>query len=78
MLDWQDDEAQTWDWDNNNRGYDLRTINKIKEIFDVSIVTNPAYESTSCISYKRAKEDQEKERNNEIRKRKLKLELDLI
>lgn len=78
MLDWQDDEAQTWDWDKNNRGYDLRTINKIKEIFDVSIVTNPAYESTSCISYKRAKEDLEKERNNEIRKRKLKLELDLI
>lgn len=78
MLDWQDDEAQTWDWDTNNRGYDLRTINKIKEIFDVSIVTNPAYESTSCTSYKRAKEDLEKERNNEIRKRKLKLELDLI
>ncbi|MBS4957980.1 MAG: HK97 family phage prohead protease [Clostridium sp.] len=78
MLDWQDDEAQTWDWDKNNRGYDLRTINKIKEIFDVSIVTNPAYESTSCTSYKRAKEDLEKERNNEIRKRKLKLELDLI
>ena len=78
MLDWQDDESQTWDWDTNNRGYDLRTINKIKEIFDVSIVTNPAYESTSCISYKRAKEDLEKERSNEIRKRKLKLELNLI
>lgn len=78
MLDWQDDEAQTWDWDKNNRGYDLRTINKIKEIFDVSIVTNPAYESTSCTSYKRAKEELEEERNNEVRKRKLKLELDLI
>lgn len=78
ILDWQDGEAQTWDWDTNNRGYDLRTINKIKEIFDVSIVTNPAYESTSCTSYQRAKEDLEKERNNEIRKRKLKLELDLI
>ena len=78
MWDWQDDEAQTWDWDKNNRGYDLRTINKIKEIFDVSIVTNPAYESTSCTSYKRAKEDLEKERNNESRKKKLKLELDLI
>lgn len=77
-LDWSDDEAQTWDWDTNNRGYDLRTINKIKEIFDVSIVTNPAYESTSCTSYKRAKEDLEKEKNTEIRKKKLKLELDLI
>ena len=77
-LDWQDDESQTWDWDTNNRGYDLRTINKIKEIFDVSIVTNPAYESTSCTSYKRAKEDLEKEKNIEIRKQKLKLDLDLI
>ena len=77
-LDWSDSEAQTWDWDTNNRGYDLRTINKIKEIFDVSIVTNPAYESTSCTSYKRAKEDLVKEKNNEIMKRKLKLELDLI
>lgn len=77
-LDYSDKEAQTWDWDTGNRGYDLRTINKIKEIFDVSIVTNPAYESTSCTSYKRAKENSEKEKNIEIRKRKLKLELDLI
>ena len=77
-LDWNDDEAQAWDWDTNNRGYDLRTINRIKEIFDVSIVTNPAYESTSCTSYKRAKEDLENKKNNEIKKQKLKLELDLI
>ena len=77
-LDWNDDEAQTWDWDKNNRGYDMRTINKIKEIFDVSIVTNPAYESTSCTSYKRAKEGIEKQKNEEVRKQKLKLELDLI
>ena len=65
-LDWSDNEAQTWDWDNGKRGYDLRTINKIKEIFDVSIVTNPAYE------------DLESEKNNELRKQRLKLELDLI
>ena len=77
-LDWSDNEAQTWDWDNGKRGYDLRTIHKIKEIFDVSIVTNPAYESTSCTSYKRAKEDLESEKNNELRKQRLKLELDLI
>lgn len=78
ILDWKDNEVQTWDWDDNGRGYDLRTIYKIKEIFDVSIVTNPAYESTSCESYERAKKDSKKERNIEIRKRKLKLELDLI
>ncbi|MDC4240861.1 HK97 family phage prohead protease [Clostridium tertium] len=77
-LDWKDNEVQTWDWDDNGRGYDLRTIYKIKEIFDVSIVTNPAYESTSCESYERAKKDSKKERNIESRKRKLELELDLI
>lgn len=60
-LDWNDKDAQTIDWDDGNRGYDLRTINKIAEISDVSIVTTPAYESTSCNSYKRAKEEHTKE-----------------
>ncbi|MBD7914218.1 HK97 family phage prohead protease [Clostridium sp. Sa3CUN1] len=75
-LDYSDSDSQTWDWDNGNRGYDLRTINKIKEIFDVSIVTNPAYESTSCTTYKRAKENY----NSllELKKEKLRLELELI
>lgn len=77
-LDYADNEATTWNWDNNSRGYDLRTINKIKEIFDVSIVTNPAYESTSCNSYTRAKEQKEQLQEKELVKRKLKLELDLI
>lgn len=77
-LDYEDSEAYTWDWDTKNRGYDLRTINKIKELFDVSIVTNPAYESTSCKSYKRAKEQAEQMKEKELIKRKLKLELDLI
>ncbi len=76
ILDYSDTESQTWAWDDGKRGYDLRTINKIKEIFDVSIVTNPAYESTSCTSYKRAKENHENLR--EKRKEKLRLELELI
>lgn len=76
ILDYSDTESQTWDWDDGKRGYDLRTINKIKEIFDVSIVTNPAYESTSCTSYKRAKENHENLRGK--RKEKLRLELELI
>lgn len=75
-LDYYDENSQTWDWDMGKRGYDLRTINKIKEIFDVSIVTNPAYESTSCTSYKRAKENDENLR--EEKKQKLRLELELI
>ena len=80
-LDYNDSEAQTWDWDNGTRGYDFRTINKIERLYDVSIVTNPAYESTSCTSYTRAKEDLEKE----LRKAKeleevelLKIELELM
>ena len=76
-LDYDDANAQIWDWGACD-GADLRTINKIYEIFDVSIVTNPAYESTSCTSYKRAKADLEKERDLEMRKRKIKLELELI
>lgn len=76
ILDYSDTESQKWDWDDGKRGYDLRTINKIKEIFDVSIVTNPAYESTSCTSYKREKENHKNLR--EKRKEKLRLELELI
>lgn len=73
-LDYSDSEAQSWDWDDGIRGYDFRTINKIERLYDVSIVTNPAYESTSCTSYKRAKD----EAKEELRKAKEQRELDLI
>lgn len=82
ILDYSDNSAQTWVWDTGNIGYDLRTINKIKSISDVSIVTNPAYEDTESNVYVRAKEDNMKEVNKEkenieLRKRKLLIELDL-
>lgn len=73
-LDYDDQESQSWDWDDGNRGYDFRTINKIDRLYDVSIVTNPAYESTSCTSYTRAKE----EMNDEIKKAKEQRELELL
>ena len=77
-IDYEDDESQTWDWDSGDRGYDLRTINKISKISDVSVVTNPAYESTSSTIYKRNKEEHTQElkkaQEDEIRK----LELELI
>lgn len=73
-LDYSDSEAQSWDWDDGTRGYDFRTINKIDRLYDVSIVTNPAYESTSCTSYQRAKD----EAKEELRKAKEQRELDLI
>lgn len=77
-LDYSDDEVQVWDWDDGSRGYDFRTINKIAEIFDVSIVTNPAYETTSCLAYKRAKDEYSNEKQNELRKKKLEIELELL
>lgn len=73
-LDYSDSEAQSWDWDDGTRGYDFRTINKIDRLYDVSIVTNPAYESTSCTSYQRAKD----EAKEELRKAKEQRELELL
>lgn len=82
-LDYEDRDSQSWDWDDGSRGYDFRTINKIAKIYDVSIVTNPAYESTSCTSYQRAKEDYTKEvrkakekEQSEIRKRKQAIDIE--
>ena len=82
-VDWNDEEAQTWDWDDGKRGYDLRTVHKIAEISDVSIVTNPAYESTSCNSYKRAKDEHDNEINKakeerELKKKQIDIELELL
>ncbi len=64
-LDWTDNDAQKWDWDDGVKGYDFRTIYKIARITDVSVVTNPAYESTSTTLYKRCKEDYKKEAQEE-------------
>ena len=58
-IDWSDPDSQAWDFSNDD--FDMRTIKKIKRISDVSIVTSPAYESTSSTVYKRAKEDRRKE-----------------
>lgn len=78
-MDYGDNEAQTWDWDSGTRGYDVRFINKIKKISDVSLVTNAAYNSTSANTYLREKADSIKEleaaKNNEIEKLKLEIEL---
>lgn len=73
-LDYSDKDSQSWDWDDGSRGYDFRTINKIHKIYDVSIVTNPAYESTSCTSYSRAKDNHAEE----LKKAKEERELELL
>lgn len=77
-LDYSDRDAQTWDWAEDEDDFDLRTINKIKSIHDVSIVTTPAYKSTSSTVYQRAKENREEELKQEQLKRKLEIELELI
>ena len=41
-LDYRDEDSQTWDWAKDENDFDMRTINKIESISDVSIVTNPA------------------------------------
>lgn len=77
-IDWNDPNAQSWDWDDGTRGYDFRTVNKIAKISDCSIVVNPGYESTSSTVYKRSKEEHNLLLQNEQLKRKLKLELELV
>ncbi|MDB1931679.1 HK97 family phage prohead protease [Clostridium tertium] len=80
-LDYNDKDSQSWDWDDGTRGYDFRTINKINRLYDVSIVTNPAYESTSCTSYSRAKDKMNEELKKDKEEREielLKIELELI
>lgn len=77
-LDWTDKDAQSWDWDDGARGYDFRTINKIAKISDVSIVVNPAYESTSSTIYKRSKEEHDNLVQFEKDLQELKIDLELI
>lgn len=77
-IDWSDSEAQTWDWDNGTKGFDLRTIHKIAKISDCSIVVNPAYESTSSTVYKRSKDAHLEKLQTEKELRELKTDLELI
>jgi HK97 family phage prohead protease len=77
-LDWTDDDAQSWDWDDGTRGYDFRTVNKIETIMDVSIVTFPAYNSTSTTLYKRSKEEREKDLQTIKELEELKVDLELF
>lgn len=78
-VDWNDPESQTWDWDDGKRGYDFRTVNKIKSISDVSIVIFPAYEDTESNTYSRAKNNSslESEKAKILKKRQIEIELEL-
>ena len=74
-IDWNDRDAQAWDWDDGKRGYDIRTIKKIKKVKDVSLVVFPAYKDTGATTYKRAKDDAAAELQQAQEKEKLSIEL---
>jgi HK97 family phage prohead protease len=57
-------EEDTWRYSEDMDGVDERTINKISELWDVSLVTYPAYEGTS-VDARSAEEDKLAERKKE-------------
>lgn len=80
-VDWSDPDAQIWDWDDGSRGYDFRTINKLKSLSDVAVVVFPAYDSTETSIYSRAKEKKINEiekAKNELEKRRQAIKLELM
>lgn len=67
-LDWRDSSCEDWDF---TRDIDRRTIKKIKKLYDVSSVVEPAYNDTECgcrsyMEHKKEYERQMNERNNNV------------
>lgn len=80
-LNYDNNNCENWEYD-EEEGIYKRTLKDIKEIFDVSCVTYPAYDNTECVvaqrTLKNLKEDLEKHKQNELIKRKLMIELELM
>ena len=79
-LDYTDEDAETWSEEADGRY--VRTIHKIERLFDVSVVTTPAYEDTVALLSTRSKSALEdvKQDINTLRSREIELldmELDL-
>lgn len=74
-LDYSDEGAQTFERD--SEGNITRTIHKIKKLYDVSVVTTPAYEDTEALLSARSLESVEKfekvKEVNESRKREIEI-----
>ena len=69
-----------WIWDEDDQVY-IRTITAIERLWDISIVTTPAYPDTEADTAKRDLEEFKKTQKNEldeVRKRKLAIELELL
>lgn len=60
-------------WDKRENGRYLRTISKIKRVYDVSVVTSPAYKDTEAVLSQRSLEVVEKLKQTEVEKRELEL-----
>lgn len=80
-LNYDNNDCENWEYD-EEEGIYKRTLKDIKKIFDVSCVTYPAYDNTECVVAQRTlkdiKEDLEKHKQNELIKRKLTIELELM
>lgn len=78
IIDYNDPNSEEWEFDEANNIF-IRTIKKIKRLYDVSPVTYPAYEQTESIvaqrSLEKAKEKFKKQDFNKISILKRKLDL---
>lgn len=77
ILNWNNPDCDSWEYD-ETKGIYKRTIKDISKLFDVSPVTFPAYSQTECVVAKRKLDNLKNEQQNEILKRKLLLELELV
>jgi phage head maturation protease len=79
-FNWDNKDCDSWEYDKESDIY-KRVILDIKTLCDVSPVTFPAYKSTECVLAKRRledlKQDLQKQKDTELLKRKLELELEL-
>lgn len=75
-LNWDNPDCEKWEFDESNKIY-TRRIKDIKIISDISIVTNPAYKSTEAV-ITRSLDTFKEQRQKELTKQKLLLELELI
>lgn len=76
-LNWDNPECEKIEYDKDSGIYKRRLMD-IKKISDVSVVVDPAYLSTEAVVAQRSLDKYKQEINQEIKKRKLKLELELL
>lgn len=72
-----DNGGDEWEYDENRDLY-VRTIREFKDIFDVSVVTYPAYTATESVVAQRGLANHKNELEKQMLKEKLMLELELF